>query len=219
MQPLITHIFLDFDETLFDHYAYGDWLDEQLHNTGKLSGGRGSFQGSMDDFHDTIAMKPVRMRLYRHAEHIKATTGLGWDFMSAEIEKLATKQAKDFCYPDAHTMVEWLKASPYDVRILTFGDGDYQRYKISLSGNQDIRELPIHVVRETKRDFLTREYGQIAGVLIDDKQPLDLPATWTHIWINRDEPLDAPKQFAPHVIQISTLDQVPAAFELITTNL
>lgn len=207
-----THIFVDFDETLFNHMAYASWLDEQLHKMKLSSKKHSSFSQSIDDYHDVFSDKPL-VRFYRHAEHMHGVSGKSWELMSGEIEKLIHDQHKDFCYPDAHELLRWLAKEAYDVRVLTFGDGEFQRFKLMICPYLSQNRLPIHVVKQFKKDFLKDNFKDTNGVLIDDRYPLDLPKGWTHIWLDRSEPLKAPKVVKKDVIRISSLAQVPEAIK------
>ena len=207
-----THVFVDFDKTLFDPRAYERWLDEQLHKMGLSSKTHASFTESINDYHDVFSETPL-MRFYHHAEHIQGVSEKPWDLMSGEIEKLIHQQHKDFCFPDAHELLRWLGKQGYDVRILSFGDGEFQRFKLMICPYLSQNRLPIHVIKQFKKDFLKDNFKDTQGVLIDDRYPLDLPEGWTHIWLDRSKPIKTPKLDEKDIIMISSLAQVPEAIK------
>ena len=201
----LRYVFVDFDETLFGHYDYLAWFDSELDKDGLLPGGSGSFSRSIDDYHDVRSQRPL-LRLYKHAEHLTDVTGQQWPFISGEMEKKMARRSGDFCYPDSHEFLEWLKEQDYDSRLLTYGDGEYQRFKIGLC-HGTTAHFPVHVTQNPKTQFLTEEFPNEQGVLIDDKYPLDLPDNWHHIWLTRDKPMKKPRRLSPRVHQASTLGQ------------
>lgn len=174
-------LFIDFDETLFCHRAYLSWVDKFLSRRGHLSE-TGAYMELSEEFHEN---KGEQLVLYDHGGHIKTATGKDWSFMSGELEKEIRGKGHDFCYPDAHGFLEKAAQSGQDVRILTYGHGEYQLYKIRTCSVLRKLHIPVHVVHEPKRVFLKREFAGCEGILIDDKHPLRLPSGWTHIWINR----------------------------------
>jgi hypothetical protein len=175
-----SHVFLDFDATLFDTWHFTEWIDDYLVQKHEIVAG--AFKDSADDFHTPIDEKH---RLYRHAEHVKSVTKRNWSFISAEIEKAWHDRHQDFCYPEVHKTLRELHKLPLDIRILTYGDAEFQRFK--LNSCQVLHELriPIHVVDEPKRLFLEREFAKERGILVDDKHPLQLPTNWLHLWLDR----------------------------------
>lgn len=172
-------VFIDFDDTLFSQKLFYEWLDVFL--TGHAVP-RGTFSKSSDDFH---TIKGELIRLYDHEGHFKALTGREWAYLSAEIEAALRREEMDFCFPDAHDFLQHLVRGGYEPRLLTYGDPAFQYFKITLCPLLRRLNLPKHVVREAKNSFLTKEFGNVPGVLIDDKGPLNLPANWTHIWLKR----------------------------------
>jgi len=194
------YFFIDFDETLFNHRAYVDWLTGFLQDAYGID--TGDFLSTFDEYHEVKDEKGL-LRLYRHEQHILEQTGLTWPKISGEIEHQVQAENRHFCYPDAHKfLVEAAVGRAGKVRLLTYGDEAYQRYKISLC--RVVSHLPVHVVSTPKSVFLSEEYGgkEVSGILIDDKYPLDLPANWQHVWLNRNN-----KKLAdPGAIEVSSLD-------------
>jgi hypothetical protein len=176
-----THIFIDFDETIFNHVDYIQFA------AGVMSAEFGidpvPYMESFDSYHDVM---DGFHRLYRHDDHIREQAGMEWSMISGVISERASQLSLDFCYDDAHRFSEEAVASGAIVRLLTYGDEAYQRYKISLC--KEVAALPVHVVREPKAKFLERHFGgsTTRGILVDDKAPLHLPSNWEHAWINRD---------------------------------
>ena len=204
------HIFVDFDETLFNHYQFLNWLDDQLYKWGYLKADKGSFKSAIDDFHDMQQGNHL-LRLYRHRDHVHDKTNQSWQQLSKLVTETLNLQQLDFCYPDAHTLLKKLVSSGSEVQILTFGDDEYQRFKINTCQFMQSHHIPIQVVNETKADYLAQHYNHAKGTLIDDKHPLNLPNNWHHIWINRKVKLAEPKRLTAREIQISSLDQtIPA---------
>ncbi len=199
-----SHIFLDFDETLFDHDAYFAWADKVL--TERFAVSAGSFAGQTGDYHDVVA--PL-MRLYRHSDHIEDVTKRSWQFMSGELEHELRESGLDFCYPETHETLRWLVGLDAEVRILTFGHGEYQRYKINTCPVLHELRIPVHVVNQAKADFLATEFGDIGhGVLVDDKHPLNLPAKWDEVWIDRKGKHEASMKISDKTYKISSLKQL-----------
>lgn len=200
-----SHVFLDFDETLFCHMEYLQWADSVLANL--LDKSPGFFKENIWDFHEQL--EDSHLRLFHHEAHVRQATDKSWDYISGELEKAQKMRSMDFCYPDVHDFLEWLHEQPVDIRILTFGKGEYQRYKINTCPFIKKLHIPIHVVSEPKRVFLAREFTNTKkGVLIDDKHPLELPENWDEIWINRKDLLSAPHVISPKIHQVHTLAQV-----------
>lgn len=196
-------LFLDFDETLFNHMAYLKWLEDFLKKYGVKPG---SFLQEIDEFHE---IKGENMRLYDHAGHMYRVSGKDWDYISGEVESALMKNEQDFCYPDVHDFLDSIiNLSP---RILTYGNGEYQRFKIGRCKHIKKLHIPVHVVNRAKGEFLKKEFPDQSGVLIDDKTPLYLPANWLHVYINRKEELANPKITSDRQVQINNLTQVISA--------
>lgn len=199
-----SHVFLDFDETLFDHASYVAWADAEL--VSRLGIEQGTYKRAFDEFHTQL--EDPNLRLFRHQEHMLHTTGKPWDYVSGELES-ARNVSDDFCYEDVHEFLDWLMTQDVDVRILTFGDADYQRYKINTCSKLKYHNVPVHVVFELKRQFLAREFGAgTRGLLVDDKHPLNLPTNWDHAWINRGSVGNKSQPTKHSVIQIHSLSQL-----------
>lgn len=173
-------LLVDFDETLFHHLKYIDWVDDFLLR--RFNIGPGSFTKELDDFH---GIKGENLRLYDHAGHIESITGKSWAYLSGEIEAELASTKADFCYEDAHEFIDYVHKK-YPTRLLTYGNGEYQRYKVHTCRLLTKLHIPMHVVGEAKASFLARDYPEVKqGVLIDDKGPLRLPSNWTHVWLQR----------------------------------
>jgi hypothetical protein len=201
----ITHLFLDFDETLFNHSRFLDWVDNFLVEHHQIE--PAAFKSQIDAYH---VLKAEKLRLYRHEAHIEAVTQRRWSFLSAELEKALKQRKRDFCYPEAHATLKRLVKLPLDIRLLTYGDGAYQRFKLNTCSLLSQLRLPVHVVDEPKRLFLEREFPKVQGILVDDKYPLRLPPNWQHVWINRHGVIAAEKLAAnEHIIaSLAELDKV-----------
>lgn len=176
-----SHYFIDFDETLFNHYAYMEWLEEALYSKQLL---KNSLISSLDKYH---ASKGANLRLYNHRGHITYATGMEWSYVAGVIDTMLQGQKNDFCYPDAHALLRSLTQKNNDVRILTYGDGEYQRFKIRTCREIAQLHIPVHVVQTAKSIFLQTYFSDasIRGILADDKYPLHLPDNWHHAHINR----------------------------------
>ena len=199
----MSKLFLDFDETLFNHQAMLEWMDVVWQD--RYGVAAGLFADTINEYHNHVG---DGHRLYKHREHFELS-GKPWLEVSAEISKLIGDQNQDFCYPEVHKVIKKLTVEHKDLAILTFGDVEYQNYKISHCRVLRALKLPVHVVMEPKRLFLEREFAAQTGVLVDDKHPLNLPNGWTHIWINRELSLKSPTELSDGVWQISSLSQLP----------
>lgn len=198
-----SHVFIDWDETCFEHYKFLGWLEEFAAETGVLDP---RLLETADKYHD---QKGENLRLYRHRDHVADALGLEWEYFSGEVERAVAEQELDFCYPDAHAFLEQAAAGQPEARILTYGDGEYQRFKIGTC--QVVRDLrlSVHVVQEPKADFLSRHFGEsmVRGVLVDDKHPLHLPPNWAHLWLDREAGLREPQPGQHNTTHISNLIQ------------
>ncbi|MCA9330491.1 hypothetical protein KC957_00430 [Candidatus Saccharibacteria bacterium] len=199
-EQVSTRRFLDFDETLFDHMSMLAWLDPIM--TANYGLKPGQFTAGVDDHHDQI--DDVH-RLYRHRDHY-GLSGLEWEVISAEVRARAIAEDVDFCYPDVHPFLARLASQDVDVRLLTFGDAEYQLYKIGLCRELARYGLPVIVVDEPKADYLEREFPG-GGTLTDDKYPLGLPSGWRHELIDRSGRFSG-AELGPGVVRISSLDDI-----------
>mgnify|MGYP001072850667 CR=1 FL=1 len=202
-------VFVDFDETLFNHYSYLDWAEEFL---GRFGINPGAYNKTVDSFHEH---KGENLRLYKHEDHIFAATGKQWSYISGEFEKELFTHNHDFCYADTHAFLDQITASSYDVRLLTYGSGEYQRYKINTCKKLTNLRIPVHVVSQPKRVFLEKNFSDGPGILIDDKYPLHLPSGWVHVWISRKDELSKPEFIKEtNTIKVSNLQQWDEALKL-----
>ncbi|MGH7196282.1 MAG: hypothetical protein ACREGJ_00765 [Candidatus Saccharimonadales bacterium] len=101
-----------------------------------------------------------------------------------EAKKLLYEALKDndFLYKDAHELLDWLESHGIQPHILTFGDKDYQSFKISLAPR--LQNLPVTIVQESKGAFLARQACESA-ILVDDKLVTDLPEWCTGALLTR----------------------------------
>ncbi|MCW1908089.1 MAG: hypothetical protein KIH63_001970 [Candidatus Saccharibacteria bacterium] len=202
----LDYIFIDFDETLFEHYAFAAWIEDLLHEKGELTMGKGSFMASINAYHEVLQQVPL-LRLYRHRDHYAYTTKSGWQALSAEIHKQAKTSKADFSYPDAKRFIDVVNGFGVTVKILTYGDQEYQLFKIASCTVSGVAHLETEVILEPKSSYIASTYAGTRGVLVDDKYPLSLPDGWVHIWLDREATLTAPKQLEHGVIKVANLDQ------------
>lgn len=174
-------VFIDFDETLFDHPAMNTWLDHELTQDGHIK--KGTYKKSIDDYHEV--MSPV-LRMYRHEDHFYELTGTSWSYWAGYIKRKTRGKSCLFCYEDSHAFLYQATRDHKDVRILSFGNGDYQRFKMSMCRVIGELDLPIHIVTQPKTVFLQDYFSDASsGILVDDKYPLRLPANIKHVLIDR----------------------------------
>ncbi len=174
-------VFIDFDETLFNHEAFNVWFDERLMHEGLIT--KGAITTYMNEYHEIVS--PI-LRRYRHEDHLKDATGKPWSYISGHVKAALKNEGCQFCYDDSHDFLRRALESCDDVRLLSFGVGEYQRFKMSLCRILQDLDLPIHIVDEPKSQFLIEQFSHISSaVLVDDKYPLCLPDNVSHILIDR----------------------------------
>jgi hypothetical protein len=179
MNPEI--VYVDFDETLFNHHEYMRWVAGRFKNAS-------DYIATIDKYHEVLS---PHHRRYQHDQHTKDMLGVEWHRFSGEIVKAYNEERKRvqkkclFCYADGHSMLRYLTTKNYDVRILSFGDEGYQRFKMSLCEVIRTLHIPIHVVLQPKRHYFAQHHQEGEYVLIDDKPHLELPKNTTHILIDR----------------------------------
>lgn len=198
-----THLFLDFDGTLFDHIAYVAWIDGVLAE--KFDIEPGDFQASKDAYYADLGHDA---RMYQPTKHIEEKVGKSWNFVLGEIQNEQQSQGAHFCYPDAHEMLVQLKTMTFDLRILTFGHGEYQRFKLNTCRFLHDQHIPAYVVDEPKRHFLATHFPDDQGILVDDKYPLRLPDNWQHVWLDRSLTTINPTNLPDTTIRICNLKQL-----------
>lgn len=195
-------LFIDFDGTLFDRWAFLQWFDVFLEGYGAK---KGQFIASARSFYKANG-------IYDHKGHLKAIAGREWDFISGEIEKMVKVQGLQFYYGDALKFLkEAKKCSDFEVRVLSYGSPDFQRFKIGLCEEVIEMNMPVHITQRQKKDFIINSFnkGQ-EGILVDDKHPLGLPKGWLHIWVNRSEDSGYNKTHLSHSAyenEVSTLTE------------
>jgi FMN phosphatase YigB (HAD superfamily) len=176
-------IFVDFDETLFDHAAMNRWLDGVMAGEGLIE--PGAYFDTIGIYHEQLT--PI-LRRYRHADHFSDIVKKDWAYMAGYIKTKVQSQPCQFCYPDSHDFLRRCVSSGVDTRILSFGHGDYQRFKMNMCAVLSELDLPIHIVDAPKTQFLKKHFAHLKkGALVDDKYPLDLPSNITHALIDRGD--------------------------------
>jgi hypothetical protein len=144
---------------------------------------------SIDKYHEEVF---PRHRMYRHRDHSKDILKKEWEKFSGDVmaeynkERAHTQTECLFCYEDGHAMLRELVKKNADVRILSFGDEGYQRFKMSLCSVISALSLPVHIVEQPKKYYFTKHHPSDVCVLVDDKPDLDLPSNTTHILIDRN---------------------------------
>lgn len=142
---------------------------------------------------------------YRFFDHVRASVGP--DFDKEEFIKGAKRELSGlFLYPDATSDVLNLIDA-----ILTFGNREYQLFKLSLC--PELAGIEHHIVLEPKGAYIARTFAA-ATVLVDDKDlsgEIKLPAHFVRIdrsEVSQGQPRD-------HLV-IHSLEAIPALMERIT---
>jgi hypothetical protein len=195
-------VFLDFDETIFNHYDFLKWALGVLDREGLVS--EATMLNSIDAYHDEI--RP-RHRVYGHIKHYKEKGSVDWHHVSGIIARAYPKQECMFCYDDAHILIDHLSKTHNDVRILSFGDEAYQRFKMSFCKKIRDLNIPIHVVTEPKRVyFKTYTQQNQKYLLVDDKADLGLAVHVDHAHIDRTKQEERTKK--GNIISVSSLQNL-----------
>ncbi len=177
------YLFLDFDGVLFNYVDMVGWIDDFMVERFTIESG--AFAGTLSDYYDS--RDADSHNIYQFRQHIEAISGRSWSFVSGEIDKAIQQKQMDFCFDDVHGTVVQMKNEFPDVRILTYGDGEFQRFKMGLCRKLGQLCVPVHVVSELKADFLRREFTEGKGVIVDDKPLRNLPENWSQVLMCRPE--------------------------------
>ena len=181
-------LYIDFDETLFNHELFIQWISGQVSE--KLHIDVSRYVNSFDEYHKAI---DTIHRLYDHESHISETLGLSWDEFLELAHTAVNQYRPDLLYSGADQLVyDAIRSDEFDtVAILTYGDNTYQRFKIGLC--DQIKHVEVVVVDVPKREYLLKQTDE-HGVLVDDKGPLHLPRNFKHAWVDRSNPKIKPTE-------------------------
>jgi hypothetical protein len=194
---------IDFDETLFNHATLNAWMDAELAKDGIIA--EGDYAKGVDDYHHQLT--PI-LRLYDHERHIFDSTGREWGYIAGHLKAKLTQEPCKFCYPDSHSFLRKAVKKYADVRILSFGHGEYQRFKMGLCAVLRELDLPTHIVDRPKGQFLKEHFrAPTSGILIDDKYPLDLPDNFLHVLVDRKGRYVESSKGDERVVYIGSLKQ------------
>jgi hypothetical protein len=203
MKKLLDILCIDFDETLFNNQKFDSWIDEELAKDGYME--RGGYEEQVDSYHQRLT--PI-LRLYDHEKHFRDLTGKEWAYIAGHLKTKLLTQSCLFCYPDAHYFIERSREAVEDLRILSFGHGEFQRFKMGLCRVLNLYDLPIHIVDRPKSEFILEHFSKYeSGVLVDDKYPLDLPANFKHVLIDRKGKYKVDPNNEGSVVYVRNLDQ------------
>jgi hypothetical protein len=109
---------------------------------------------------------------------------------------------EQFAFPDAMVIKMW-PGRGYDVRIVSFGAEDLQKFKLSLMPEFD---EPRDIILEAKGPFLMRNYPNAAGFMVDDKRNPHLPVGIKEVWLDRTANVDIKQEAG--IITINSLEGV-----------
>lgn len=120
----------------------------------------------------------------------------------------------DYLLTDALGLLKYLDKHEYMVQILTIGDIDYQKLKVSFCPY--IQKYKLDIINYAKNKFINKNYKKTPGVLIDDKPNQRLMPNWYEIYINRAaKSINYYTTNTKNVIEISNLGMVPKILETI----
>jgi hypothetical protein len=167
-------LFVDFDRTLFDTDRFVEVLWLVLSKAFGLASE--TLKSTQSDFFEYVDQQYD----YDFFAHLHALTGEPHDTIRSRVK--GDLVGMNFLFDDSGELRSW-QGWGYDVRILTFGNEPYQRLKLDLA--PDLKDVPIDIIQEPKRDFIARNYKGGRGWLIDDKIGQEIPKGFMEINIDR----------------------------------
>lgn len=155
-------IFLDFDRTLYDLDVFHVAARELLAAYG-IS--HGTYDASKKIFSTVSGMPGGMYTPERHEAEFRNITGEVKRSLAEGIRSLA-RNGQKFVFDDVHRFFR--KTDGHERIILTFGDDEYQRYKIAGTG-LDLLADDVIVTAESKRETMreTLHPGE-RGIFVDD---------------------------------------------------
>lgn len=179
-----------------------------------------------DRFTDLVARQVFTLTGTRHnPRHYHNGDGCNYEAFTAAMEtppclfeqavrRAAKTSLLTLLYPDVWPLLSRpgrVADTSIDIAILTFGNTQYQKLKIS--SLPPLTPLPAHITQEPKRDYIARNFPNRAGWLVDDKPNQNLPDGWGEIHLDRGDRqlVFGPKRAAPGTARICGLGQIGAA--------
>lgn len=175
-------VFVDFDRTLFNLDLFIEYIDSFLVTNFEVR--PGDYVATISGYY--VGTTSQGMRLYDHQSHIQELTGRSWQFVTQLIQEEIEKKGSNFYYHDSFDFLLKGIHEKQDIRILTFGNKDYQGFKMATNPIFAQLGLKVYIVQESKGHFLQTHFPESQGILIDDMYPLELPEQWQHILMCRD---------------------------------
>lgn len=191
-------VLLDLDRTLLDTDAVTAAVLHALHTLYGLP------EAELTQEVPTYYVGAGNLRYYDFFTHI---TAKGIDPLEAVTKIRATLAGKDFLYPDAHALLNFLAHAPQQVSVVSYGPANYQDFKFSLV--PELQHMPFVTVLELKSAYLAR-LAAAPTLLVDDRVVAPLPGWCDQFIIDRSAP-SARTQESPQSWRVNTLAVVESA--------
>ncbi len=174
-------IFLDFDRTLFDLDAFHKEARETLEGQGLPEG---AYLASKQPFSTASGMPGGSYTPERHEAELKRLFPGNGSSLASFVRGL-NRDGRRFVFPGAEDFLR--EIAEHELIILTFGNDEYQRYKIAGSGLEGLVDRII-VTDEDKWAAMRAElsFGEEA-IFVDDhggyflEKPEDIPVCGIHL--------------------------------------
>jgi hypothetical protein len=158
----------------------------------------GMAPGKVMESHREFWVTLGELRHYDFFAHMR-TLGLGADEAENVVKQKLGEQ--DYCYSDVADFLRFLEDKTDRWLVLTHGERRYQYLKFCLC--RELAALPFQDVLTPKAEWIRKEFGDKAGILIDDKKVENLPDGFRHVWLQRQSPATHSGDFYTSLTEIA----------------